>query len=197
MVYMKWLHSRALQMRETGRSAVSFATNYNGHPFSNLFIDVYKNPTLYITSLGMNPFTIKLEGNEDFQFGAYFGDCYSPLCEYLELHYDRDNPFKTTIFLEQYDELIRNAVFAEPRPRDIAEVVNTEERNVDEAQKIYFCGWHPLHEGYGVSDLNFKKTCGLVGYDEAVRLKKARVSSNWSADENMERLEKIAQSTCY
>lgn len=197
MINLIHLQRKAQIMREDGRSSASFSIIYNGHPFSNLFIDDYEEPTLYITSLGENPFTIKLIGNENFVFSVYLGDLYSPLYQYLELTSNKTNPFMPANFFEQYDAYIETANFQRPRPRDIARTVNIDERKVEDAKKIYFCGWHPLPDGESVSPLNFKKTCGLVGYEEAQRLRNARVSSNWTDIERKEALEKIANSRNY
>jgi len=198
MVYMHNLHMIANEIRREGVYAVSFCITYNHCGFSNLYIDDYIKPTLFISSLGENPFTIELVGDSEFSFQTFLDkDDYKKLCDYLGISYNPDQPFRINSFFEQYDSFIQKDILSKAHPRDIAYAVNRKEKNADEWKKVYFCGWHPLPDGHKVSDRNFKKTCGLVGYKEALRLRKLNVSSNWSPDDCEENLIKIAESTTY
>ncbi len=190
MVYMSHLEQLSEYMVANDRYSVSFTVRYNSHPFNCLYINNLEEPILYISSLGENSFTIKLIGDSEFHFSSFLGDKYSLLIRYLSLTFQTGSPFSPTAFFEAFNNLLPVECDHRPRPADIAQIVNMDEKPA-ERDKIYFCGWS-CH-GNTVSDLNFRKSCALIPYEDAVILRKAHVSSKWSAEPREERLERIAR----
>jgi hypothetical protein len=110
-------------------------------------------------------------------------DEYNKLCEILELKYDPNNHFKITGFLSDFNKCI--PAFAEskniPKPQEIIAV----SKNIDEADKIYFCRWYDNESvGKKVRPQNLEKTRRLLGEKAYLRCKDKNISSCWTPDIN-------------
>ncbi len=195
MVKFENLKQLSMDMRKHTMSSAQFSINYNGHFFSCVYIDEIEHPLLLVTTLGRNPFTIKILGNKTFEFNVYLGDRYRDLIRYLELQYDPNNKFLPEKFFSEFDKKIpiSHALTNKPSPSEMARTVNNTIETADEADKIYFCKWKNLPFGQKVSEANFYKTCALIGYEDALRLRDNGISSCWTDDPNEERIMKIAQ----
>ena len=95
-----------LDMKKEGQTAVTFQCKYNNrYCFSCIFIADEEGKVLYISSLGDNSFTLKVNVKSDFSIDKFGLDkeTYVKLCEYLELKYNPDNPFIPREFIIQLD----------------------------------------------------------------------------------------------
>lgn len=104
---------------------------------------------------------------------------YATLCSILGLQYDPNNKFSPGGFLRDFNNHI--PAHANPthkaEPHDIARV----RRNVEDAHKIYFCGWRDNKpRGERVTPQNLEKTLQLLGPKTAASCAKKNVSSCWT-----------------
>lgn len=168
-----------------------FTVQYNAHPFSCIFtikpIPLY----LYITSVGEAPFCIEREIGRDFTISTMLSnEEYHNLVRYLNLHYNKSNPFRPVAFFQSLDGQMNNINFAEARYSDFLRVVRLN-RTVEEADKIYFCGWRNNPQGYHVSQRNLEKTRLAFGDKIADKSRKLNLSSCWTNNEDEENLAKL------
>jgi hypothetical protein len=147
------------------------------------FIDTQPFELLF-GSLGAN-FALKVNVRPGFVIDAYLDeDDYNKLCEVLGLTPDPNNRFSTTAFFADFNERIpgRATPAGVPRPHDVA----VYRRNVEDAHKIYFCGWHDnTVRGENVTEKNLDKTLKLLGLKAHDFCKRRNTSSCWT--DNRER----------
>ncbi len=104
---------------------------------------------------------------------------YATLCNLLGLQYDPNNRFSPAGFLQSFNDHI--PAHANPaqkaEPHDVARV----RRNVEEAHKVYFCGWRDnTVRGENVTDKNLHKTRELLGPKIADTCARKNISSCWT-----------------
>lgn len=122
-----------------------------------------------------------LEVKSNYEVAVYLGDSYKPLVDALKLRYNPDNRFSPRIFFEEFCQAIpvRANVYNIPTMTEVAAL----SRDIDEADKIHFCGWLP-HDGIktNVSAANLQKTRRLCGVDAHDVCSKHNISSRWTDD---------------
>lgn len=192
-MHLQNLENLYANMHGQGDTAITFHCRYNNTPgFSCIFIADENGKILYISSLGENSFTIKIQIKNDFNIEGFKldNDIYNKLCKYLQLTYNLDNPFIPTNFLANLDKNIPNVYNKATRAQCVEAI--SKANNLCDEDKIYFTGWKKWHEKT-TSDDNMEKTAILVGFESAKRLQNNNISSCWTADANDEDLSKINQ----
>ncbi len=109
------------------------------------------------------------------------GDDYKALCAALGLEYDPEHPFSPKAFFETFSGHIPASVPANHsvRPQDVVRF----RRDVEEASKVYFCGWRDnTVRGDNVTEKNLLKTRELLGQKAYERCKAKNISSCWTDD---------------
>ena len=178
-------------MKKEGQTAVTFQCKYNNrYCFSCIFIADEEGKVLYISSLGDNSFTLKVNVKSDFSIDKFGLDkeTYVKLCEYLELKYNPDNPFIPREFIIQLDGVFPKE-YKKAETRECIHAI-CQANNTDEGDKIYFAGWRHWTQKHTQDD-NMEKSAMLVGFRNAMRLQKNNISSCWSADKDEEDLSKL------
>ncbi len=135
-----------------------FTVMLNSKPFSCIFmIDVFPY-RLYVTALGNHPFSLELNVENDFSAKVYLNnEDYRKLVNYLELKYDPDNHFSPTVLFKAVDNQMLSAHKSIPSYTDVLRHVRLH-REIEESDKIYFCGWRNNPKNNTVSDNNYEKT---------------------------------------
>lgn len=136
-----------LDMKKEGQTAVTFQCKYNNrYCFSCIFIADEEGKVLYISSLGDNSFTLKVNVKSDFSIDKFGLDkeTYVKLCEYLELKYNPDNPFIPRKFIIQLDGVFPKE-YKKAETRECIRAI-CQANNTDEGDKIYFAGWNIGHK---------------------------------------------------
>jgi len=110
--------------------------------------------------------------------GVFATDVYYKLCEILGL--GRSGPrFTPSAFLAHVNEAMKGVRFRRAAPRDLAPY----RRNVEESEKIWFCGWRDnTTSGKHVTEENLEKTRKWLGEKAYVRCKERNISSCWTDD---------------
>ena len=111
-------------------------------------------------------------------------ETYKGLCEAPGLTYDPANKFSPRAFLEDFGRALPSVLSAKAalQPHELAPYRN----NVEESEKIYFCGWlDNTQRGGQVSEGNLRKTSDWLGAATSQRCRQKNLSSRWSADASM------------
>lgn len=107
---------------------------------------------------------------------------FGALCDALQLTFDPDRRFKPSDFFADLDKAIPQSVDLKTgrvQPHDVL----SRRRNVEEADKIYFCGWKDNSlTGERASDANLKKTLEAFGQRVFELCKRRNISSRWTDD---------------
>ena len=112
-------------------------------------------------------------------------DTFRTLCQALGLTFDPNNKFRTSAFFQSFSRAIPTTV--EPagrvRPRDIAPF----SRDIEEADRVYFCGWRDnTVRGEHVSSANLRKTRDWLGLPAFLSCQRRNISSCWTDDPTRE-----------
>lgn len=161
------LHSD-MKGREEVRCVFPF--EYNGKRFSCIFLADVDPYRLYLTTMGISPQVFELEVIDKYQVNAYFSD-YKKLVAYLELKYDPDHIFRPSDFFEVLNRNIPPIFTRKPNYSEVLCVV-AKKRNIEEENKVYFCGWYTNPKGKNVKQNNLEKTRSAFGDDKAKMSKK-------------------------
>lgn len=183
---LKILHED-MKTRKEERAIFPFI--YNAKYFSCLFLTDINPMRLYLSTLGNNPIVFEIEIDEKYCAKTYLDD-YKKLVEYLEIKYDPNHTFKPIDFFEALNNKIPKMFQRKPNYTDVVMAVS-KRRVVEEAYKIYFCGWRNNPTGYNVSDMNIEKTRRAFGDKVAAICKLKNVSSCWTDISSDESLKKI------
>lgn len=182
---LKILHED-MKVKKEERAIFSFT--YNAKDFSCLFLTDINPVILYLSTLGNNPIVFEIEIDKKYCAKTYIDD-YKKLIGYLEIKYDPKHTFKPIDFFGALNNKIPKIFQKKPNYSDVVGVVS-KRRMVEDAEKIYFCGWNNL-TGYNVSDMNIEKTRSAFGDKIAVMCKLKNVSSCWTDISSDESLKKI------
>ncbi len=109
-------------------------------------------------------------------------DTYKALCKILNLKQDKNNPFSPAAFFNEFNTKIPQYtnINNRPKPHEVAKY----RKNVEEAEKIYFCGWFDDEKvGKKVRESNLEKTKAILGVEVYEFCKRRNVSTCWTADE--------------
>lgn len=174
------LHSLYNSMRQQSIKRYKFYFQRNGVKFQIFFlidIDPYE---LLISSLGEHSLFLLCKVKPDFNISPSFApDKYKELCKVLGLTYDPTNHFKPSDFFSD----LNSAIPTTANPKDIAkpEEIASIRRDVEEADKKYFCGWLDHSKtGKSVTQANFDKTLKnwcREAYDYSI---KRNMSTRWT-----------------
>lgn len=179
-------------MRNVGETRAVFPFKYNGKEFSCIFLVDITPFRLYLTTLGVTPMVFELEIERGYRVKSYLDD-YGKLIAYLELKYDPNHIFKPNDFFEALNRSIPPKFTGRPVYRDVL-IIASKRRDIEEINKIYFCGWYSNPEGKNVRPENLEKTRSAFG-DEKARICESRnISSCWTdiaVNEDLKKLDNI------
>ncbi len=182
------LESLHNNMKLNDMERVVFPFRYNEKGFSCIFITDILPYRLYLSTLGEKAITFELEINNKYETSSYMED-YNKLIEYLELTYDPKHKFKPNDFFRSLNSKIPASCNNQPSYRDII-LIAASHRNIEESNKIYFCGWRNNKTG-NVREGNLEKTRSAFGDVLAELCKKKNISSRWTDIDNDEEINKI------
>ncbi|OBP55051.1 hypothetical protein AWM61_07045 [Riemerella anatipestifer] len=83
---------------------------------------------------------------------------YKNLCKILNLKFDKDNPFSTKLFFEEFNLKIPSYQVKEKKERELLVFY---QNDIEESEKLYFDGvieWNKIKNGKGVTIKNLEKT---------------------------------------
>ena len=144
---------------------------------------------LYLSTLGKNPIVFEIEIDKKYCAKTNIED-YKELILYLEIKYDPNHTFKPVDLFEALNNKISKKFQRKPNCSEVVSVAS-KRRRVEEADKIYFCGWRNNPTGYNVSEMNIEKTRIAFGDKIAAMCKLKNVSSCWTNISSDEYLKKI------
>lgn len=130
--------------------------------------------------LGTN-FAFTVDVHPGFIIHPYLGENYGRLCEVLGLTPNPDNPFSPAAFFTEFDRHIPGVAerAGVPRPEEVV----VYRRDVDEAHKVFFCGWRDnTVRGEHVTETNLDKTLKLLGRRARDFCARHNTSSCWTDD---------------
>ncbi|MDK7355165.1 DUF6037 family protein [Peptoniphilus harei] len=182
------LESLHNNMKLNDMERVVFPFRYNEKGFSCIFITDILPYRLYLSTLGDNPITFELKINNKYETSSYMND-YSKLIEYLELKYDPNHKFKPNDFFRSLNNNIPENCNNAPNYKDVI-VIAASHREIEESDKIYFCGWKN-NIVRNVTDENLEKTRSAFGDELAELCKKKNISSRWTDIDKDEEINKI------
>lgn len=180
---------------------MNFPAKISGKGFSCTFSIVSYPSHLFATSLGRSPFTTDIP-IFSFEVDALTisREKYALLCKYLELKWDKSNPFRPVKFLCDINACapVRFSGNAVSRSALVGLMMKSnEEAYADDGKKIYFCGWMTNPSWKSVSNENYNKTLQYFPEEEASARREKNQSSCWSAnpkDENLNALNEFISS---
>ena len=165
-------------MKINGVKKSKFIFTYNNVVFDIFF---FTDEVPYKLCIGgrANNFYFELNVKKGYIIDINIGDKYLRLLEILGLKYNPDSPFKTIYFFNELNKNIPKKIDTNNKwkPSDYA----IYKRNVEEAEKIYFCGWFDNDKvGKKVREKNLEKTKEILGTDAYLMCKKNNISSKWT-----------------
>lgn len=95
-------------------------------------------------------------------------------------------------FFEVLNKRIPLKFSQKPKYKYVLKVV-AKKRNIEEEDKVYFCGWKRNSSSQKVRDKNFEKTRSAFGDKIAKMSKEKNISSCWTDTENEESLKKLSE----
>lgn len=179
-------------MMKKDESRDLFPFSYNGKNFSCIFVTDITPIRLYLTTLGNAPITFELEINKNYCTSPYLDD-YKLLVAYLDIKYDPNYKFKPVDFFEALNRKIPRVFMNAPSYKEVIQVASLK-RNIEEADKIYFCVWRSNPLGSSVREKNLEKTRSAFGDQIADMCKQKNISSRWTdidSEEDLARLNEI------
>lgn len=183
---LKILHQDMLGNNET---RALFPFTYNERDFSCIFLTDISPMRLYLSTLGDTPITFELQIDGNYCTRTYIED-YRTLVHYLDLRYNPNNRFKPVDFFRVLNDNIPNQFNIAPNNSEVIRVV-ANRRDIEEQDRIYFCGWRINPPGTHVSDANLEKTRSAFGDDVADMCSCKNISSRWTATANEEDLARL------
>lgn len=175
-------------MMTVGEKRVVFPFEYNEKSFSCIFLVDIIPFRLYLTTLGEKPSIFELE-IEGYKAKSFLNE-YNDLILYLDLKYDPNHIFKPNDFFYVLNKKIPNTFTRKPNYKEVL-LIASNRRNIEEINKIYFCGWYTNPVGKKVRPENLEKTRSAFGDDKAKICSDENISSCWTdihTDENLKKL---------
>lgn len=179
-------------MRNVGETRAVFQFKFNEKAFSCIFLVDTIPYRLYLTTFGVTPVVFELEIEKGYRVKNYIDD-YSKLIAYLGLKYDPNHIFKPDDFLAALNRNIPPRFTGRPNYKDVL-IIASKRRNIEEINKIYFCGWYSNPIGKNVKPENLEKTRSAFGDEKANICKNRNISSCWTdivVNENLGKLHEI------
>lgn len=171
-------------MRLKGEDSSRFSIKICNKSFSCIFLTDINPYRLYLFTLGENPIYFEFSIDENYIPQSYI-DNFSALLRYLEIKYDKNHTFKPNDFYEMLNKQLTKDIVLERVPYTYKIQIASHTREINEANKIYFCGWKTNANG---KVRNYQKTLVAFGKEIADMSKKINKSSCWTDNANDERL---------
>ena len=187
-IKLKILHE---DMKSRGEDRDTFPFSFNKKSFSCIFLTDILPYRLYITTLGAEPYVLEIEMDMQYRANTFI-EGYKELVAYLELKYDPNHKFKPVDFFEILNRSIPEKFSEKPNYGNILKVAS-KKRKIEEASKIYFCGWKRNTDGKNVRLPNLEKTRSAFGDKMAEISLMKNISSCWSDCESEEALEELSK----
>lgn len=176
-------------MMARGESRAVFPFEYNRKAFSCIFLVDITPFRLYLTTLGESPLIFELEIEIGYKVKSYIDD-YNLLIAYLGLKYDPKHKFIPNDFFEALNRKIPNKFNKKPDYREVL-ITASRRRDIEEINKVYFCGWYTNPTGRRVRSENLEKTRSAFGDKKAKMCSDKNISSCWTDIETDEKLKKL------
>lgn len=158
--------------------------------YNNVSFDVFffrdKVPFVLMFGVWVDNFYFEIEVRKGFIISdGMDNDDYNNLLKILKLNPDSNSPFKPKYFFEEFNRSIPPHANINNRPK--AHEIAYYKRDVEEANKIYFCGWRDnTIQSEHVSGENLKKTRILLGEKAYQRCIEKNISSRWTDNPSRE-----------
>ncbi|EFU05740.1 hypothetical protein O1B96_001713 [Listeria monocytogenes] len=164
-------------MNQEGEKKQRFTIEYNGVRAHVLFLADIEPFLLIFGIQGTNEY-FELEMNQDFEINSFFAkELYWKLIEIFNIQYDPDHKFTPNDFLS----FVNNNV---PEFRNTERVTSSDilqyKIDVEEADKVHFCGWIYHTTKSNAQPLNLEKTRLLMGEAAYKRCCERNISSRWT-----------------
>jgi hypothetical protein len=170
-----------------GEVRTVFPITVHNHGFSCIFMCDTDPWRLLITSLGKEAFTIEKCVEQNFYINSFLGEDYNLLSRYLNIKPSGDRKYLPNGFFEDLNRQTPKCHKNKPDYKAILRVIPNKE-TVDEADKVYFCGWRRNTYPKCVTTKNLLKTELAFGKAKAESCRQGNISSCWTVDETEERL---------
>lgn len=152
---LKELYSNLKEQNET---YYLFSFTKNNIRFEILF-DIFQSTFQLHFLQKENNFSFCIIVEKGFIINEYINkETYKKLCEVLKLKFDKDNPFSTKFFFEEFNSKIPKYQTREKKEREILPFY---QNNIEESEKLYYDGtieWNKIKNGKGVTIKNLEKT---------------------------------------
>lgn len=112
------------------------------------------------------------------------------MVNYLEIKYDPLHKFTPLHFFEALNRRIPKKFTMRPDYKQVLKIA-FKRRNIEEEDKIYFCGWRRNASGQSVREKNLEKTRSAFGDEKAAMCKRKNISSCWTNCACEEELKKL------
>ncbi|WP_020161271.1 DUF6037 family protein [Methylobacter marinus] len=174
------LESLHQDMNAQGIIKNRFVFNFRNLEFSVVYI-AENFPHILLFGCIAHQLFLVLEVNDRYEIATYLGDNYRALVDALNLEYDPNNPFRPNVFFDEFSLAIPMTANANNTPTMTEVAVLS--RDVEEADKIHFCGWRP-HDGVNSNARsgNLHKTLRLCGAAAHKVCREYNISSRWTDD---------------
>lgn len=154
----------------------------HGRVTFSVFFFIDESPFVLLFGAKEHNFSFELKVHRGFNVEPHLDNAtYKQLCEALELRYDPDNPFSPSSFLTDFNHHIPPVAYPlhKAKPHEIIQY----RRNVEEVDKIWFCGWRDnVIRNQSVTPENLNKTRVLLGERAFQRCRQKNISSCWTDD---------------
>ena len=179
---LKMLYS-SMKSQDMDRYKFSFV--YNDVNFDVIFF-TDKIPFMLMFGVKVHNFYFEVAVQKGFIISdSMNSNDYNNLVRILNLNHNASNPFKPKYFFQKFNERIPNSASIKNRPR--GSEVAYYKRDLEEADRIYFCGWRDnTIQNENVSEDNLNKTRTLLGEKAYLRCKEKNISSRWTDNPNRE-----------
>src|SRR5699024_6151958 len=120
----------------------------------------------------------ELETNQDFEFNSFFAkELYRKLIENFYIQYDQDHIFTQIDFLSFVN--INISEFRNTERVNNNDIIRYN-RDIEQADKVYFCGWIYHTTKSNAQPTNLEKTRLLMGEAAYKRCCERNISSKWT-----------------
>lgn len=180
---LRTLHKDMMEERAT------FSFEFNGKPFSCIFLTDVIPYRLYLTTLGLYPEVFDLEIEKGYKAKCFIDD-YKKLVSYLEVKYDPTHKFVPLDFFEALNKKIPKKFTMRPDYKETLKIAS-KKRVIEESTKVYFCGWRRNAVGQNVRKENLEKTRSAFRDAKEELCKRKNISSCWTDCALEEQLKKL------
>lgn len=170
-------------MKQEQINRCKFIFKYNNTVF-DVFFFIDEVPFKLALGVRVKNFYLELDVKRGFEINPYINDRkkYRELISVLELSYNSQTPFSPIYLFSKLNESIPLSIASTAKwnPQDTAYY----KRDVEEADKIYFCGWFDNNlVNKKVRKQNLKKTKEILGLQAYEMCKSKNISSKWTDKE--------------